>query len=39
MWQTIKTFTDIKLEKTADGIAKITINHPIVRDNFRPLAV
>ncbi len=39
MWQTIKTFTDIKLEKTADGIAKITINRPEVRNAFRPLTV
>jgi naphthoate synthase len=39
MWQTIKTFTDIKLEKTSDGIAKITINRPKVRNAFRPLTV
>lgn len=39
MWQTIKTFTDIKLEKTSDGIAKITINRPEVRNAFRPLTV
>ncbi|MCB1210101.1 MAG: 1,4-dihydroxy-2-naphthoyl-CoA synthase [Verrucomicrobiales bacterium] len=39
MWQTIKTFTDIKLEKTADGIAKITINRPEVRNAFRPQTV
>ena len=39
MWQTIKTFTDIKLQKTSDGIAKITINRPKVRNAFRPLTV
>ncbi|MCB1276867.1 1,4-dihydroxy-2-naphthoyl-CoA synthase [Prosthecobacter sp.] len=39
MWTTIKTFTDIKLEKTGDGIAKITINRPKVRNAFRPLTV
>lgn len=39
MWTPIKTFTDIKLEKTNDGIAKITINRPKVRNAFRPLTV
>jgi naphthoate synthase len=39
MWKTIKEFTDIKLEKTSDGIAKITINRPKVRNAFRPLTV
>lgn len=39
MWTPIKTFTDIKLEKTDDGIAKITINRPEVRNAFRPLTV
>ena len=39
MWTTIKPFTDIKLEKTSDGIAKITINRPEVRNAFRPLTV
>lgn len=39
MWTGIKTFTDIKLEKTADGVAKITINRPKVRNAFRPLTV
>jgi naphthoate synthase len=39
MWTPIKTFTDIKLEKTSDGIAKITINRPEVRNAFRPLTV
>jgi naphthoate synthase len=39
MWTPIKTFTDIRLEKTRDGIAKITINRPAVRNAFRPLTV
>jgi naphthoate synthase len=39
MWTPIKTFTDIKLEKTRDGIAKITVNRPKVRNAFRPLTV
>ncbi len=39
MWTPIKTFQDIKLEKTSDGIAKITINRPKVRNAFRPLTV
>jgi naphthoate synthase len=39
MWTPIKTFTDIKLEKSEDGIAKITINRPEVRNAFRPLTV
>ena len=39
MWTSIKEFTDIKLEKTDDGIAKITINRPEVRNAFRPLTV
>ena len=32
-------FTDIRYEKSADGIAKITINRPQVRNAFRPLTV
>jgi naphthoate synthase len=37
-WQTAKTYTDIRYEK-AEGIAKITINRPEVRNAFRPLTV
>src|SRR5213595_3793524 len=39
MWTTIREFTDIKYERTDDGIAKITINRPEVRNAFRPLTV
>lgn len=37
-WKTALEFTDIKYHK-ADGIAKITINRPEVRNAFRPLTV
>ncbi len=37
-WTKIQQFTDIKYHKT-DGIAKITINRPKVRNAFRPLTV
>ena len=32
-------FRDILFEKTADGIARVTINRPKVRNAFRPLTV
>ncbi len=35
-WTSVKSFQDIKLEKTPDGVAKITINRPEVRNAFRP---
>ncbi len=38
-WLTIKKYQDIRLEKTSDGIAKITINRPEVRNAFRPQTV
>ena len=39
MWTSVKTFTDIRYEKSDDGIAKITINRSKVRNAFRPLTV
>jgi len=39
-WVPIKTYTDIRYERLADeGIAKITINRPEVRNAFRPHTV
>src|ERR1700722_1537934 len=35
-WIDIKQYEDIRLEKTEDGIAKVTINRPKVRNAFRP---
>jgi naphthoate synthase len=39
MWKSIQSFEDIKYERTDDGIAKITINRPEVRNAFRPQTV
>ena len=42
VWKTIKKFEDIKFErgeKSAQGIIKITINRPKVRNAFRPKTV
>jgi len=38
-WQTIGNYTDVIYEKAAEGIAKITINRPAVRNAFRPLTI
>jgi naphthoate synthase len=38
-WHTVKKFEDIRFETTQDGIAKITINRPHVRNAFRPETV
>ena len=38
-WKPLKDFQDIRLEATEDGIAKITINRPEVRNAFRPETV
>ena len=39
MWEKIKDFDDINLESTKDGVAKLTINRPEVRNAFRPKTV
>jgi len=38
-WKIIKNYTDIRFEKCDEGIAKITINRPEVRNAFRPETV
>lgn len=38
-WQSLKSFSDIKLEILDNSIAKITINRPEVRNAFRPQTV
>ena len=38
-WTIVKIYQDILFEKTAEGIAKITINRPEVRNAFRPETV
>lgn len=38
-WTKIKDYQDIRLEKTDDGIAKVTICRPEVRNAFRPETV
>ena len=37
-WETLRTYDDIKYEMY-NGIAKITINRPEVRNAFRPKTV
>jgi naphthoate synthase len=39
IWKTIQQFEDIRYERTEDGIAKITINRPRMRNAFRPQTV
>ncbi len=39
IWSHIKKYEDIRFEITEDGVAKITINRPEVRNAFRPLTV
>lgn len=38
-WKTIKEYQDILYQRTDDGIGKITINRPEVRNAFRPQTV
>jgi len=38
-WLSLKTYEDIRFEVTHDGVAKITINRPEVRNAFRPKTV
>lgn len=38
-WNEVRQYRDIKFEKTEDGIAKISINRPEVRNAFRPETV
>jgi len=38
-WRRIGTFNDVIYGKSAEGLAKITINRPKVRNAFRPLTV
>jgi naphthoate synthase len=38
-WAPVRGFEDIRYEKSDDGIAKITIARPEVRNAFRPLTV
>jgi naphthoate synthase len=39
LWIEIQSYEDIKFHRTEDGIAKITINRPHVRNAFRPETV
>ncbi len=39
LWQCIKKYTDVSLDCTKDGIAKITITRPELRNAFRPQTV
>ena len=38
-WIRIKEYKDILFDRTEDGVAKITINRPEVRNAFRPQTV
>ena len=39
VWEPAGEFTDIRYERSGDGIAKITINRPEVRNAFRPQTI
>jgi len=38
-WKVVRSYEDIRFEKSSEGIAKITINRPQVRNAFRPKTV
>jgi naphthoate synthase len=38
-WEPAGDYTDIRYERSSDGIAKITINRPEVRNAFRPQTI
>ena len=38
-WSPVRVYEDIIFEKSDDGIARVTINRPQVRNAFRPLTV
>ena len=38
-WVPIKEYQDLRFERVEDGIAKITINRPEVRNAFRPQTI
>jgi naphthoate synthase len=38
-WKPVRGFEDIRYEKSEEGIAKITINRPEVRNAFRPKTI
>jgi naphthoate synthase len=38
-WRDVGQYKDLLYEKAAEGIAKITINRPKVRNAFRPLTI
>jgi naphthoate synthase len=38
-WKDLAGYEDIRYQKSGDGLAKITINRPKVRNAFRPLTV
>ncbi len=38
-WKTVRSYEDIRFEKTHDGVAKITIARPEVRNAFRPQTI
>ena len=38
-WESCGSYTDIYYEKSKEGISKITINRPEVRNAFRPLTI